>query len=88
MEIETVLLRHELVVEVAVVGYRTAEGLEKPRAFIVLDDPAQASDGLKEEMKVLVQSELAIYKYPRSIEFVDELPRTTTGKLQRYRLRE
>ena len=88
MEIETVLLRHELVVEVAVVGYRTAEGLEKPRAFIVLDDPAQASDGLKEEMKVLVQSELAIYKYPRSIEFVDKLPRTTTGKLQRYRLRE
>jgi len=88
MEVESVLLRHPLVADVAVVGRRTQEGLEKPCAFVVVKDDVQASTKLKDDLKALARSQLAIYKYPRWINFIDQLPRTSTGKIQRYRLHD
>jgi acyl-coenzyme A synthetase/AMP-(fatty) acid ligase len=63
------------------------EGLTKPRAFVVLKDPARACAELEAELKAFVKTRLAPYKYPRWIDFVAELPKTATGKIQRFRLR-
>jgi benzoate-CoA ligase len=73
------------VLEAAVVGVPDAEGLTKTKAFVVLK-PGQGTD--EAALKTFVKQRLAPYKYPRSIEFVDELPKTATGKIQRFRLRE
>ena len=62
-----------------------AEGLTKTKAFVVLKDGADATDI---DLKAFVKDRLAPYKYPRVIEFVDELPKTATGKIQRFKLRE
>jgi benzoate-CoA ligase len=62
-----------------------AEGLTKTKAFVVLKEGAQASEA---ELKAFVKDRLAPYKYPRAIEFVADLPKTATGKIQRYKLRE
>ena len=62
-----------------------AEGLVKSKAFVVLGQGQQAT---ADELKAFVKQRLAAYKYPRFIEFVDELPKTATGKIQRFRLRE
>jgi 4-hydroxybenzoate-CoA ligase len=85
-EVESALLAHEAVLEVAVVGKADAKDLTKPQAHIVLKD-GQGSDELAEELKAFVKDRLALYKYPRWIEFVEELPKTATGKIQRYKLR-
>ena len=85
-EVESALLAHEAVLEVAVVGKADSEDLIKPQAHIVLKD-GQGSDELVAELKAFVKDRLALYKYPRWIEFVDELPKTATGKIQRYKLR-
>ena len=59
----------------------------KPKAFVVLKRPSDASDALADELKTFVKSRLAPYKYPRWIEFLAELPKTATGKIQRFKLR-
>lgn len=88
LEVEGALLRHEAVLEAAVVGHADEAGLIKPKAFAVLKNGYQGSSALEEELQRFVKSLLAPYKYPRWIEFVPELPRTATGKLQRFRLRQ
>ncbi|ARK28913.1 benzoate-CoA ligase family protein [Halalkalibacter krulwichiae] len=87
IEIETVLFQHEDVLECAVIGKKTENNLVFPKAFIVLKDGVTASERLSDELKLYVKSNLAPYKYPREIEFIDELPKTATGKVQRFRLR-
>jgi len=83
-EVEATLAQHPAVLESAVIGKVDDEGLVKSKAFVVLGDGQQASD---EELKAFVKERLAPYKYPRYIEFVEELPKTATGKIQRFRLR-
>jgi benzoate-CoA ligase family protein len=86
-EVESALGEHEAVLEAAVVGHADDEGLAKPRAFVVLKAPGDASDALAAELKAFVKGRLAPYKYPRWIVFATELPKTATGKIQRYKLR-
>ncbi|MEZ4453060.1 MAG: benzoate-CoA ligase family protein [Nannocystaceae bacterium] len=86
-EVESALAAHEAVLEAAVVGHADADGLVKPKAFVVARDPAARGEALAAALKAFVKDRLAPYKYPRWIEFVDELPKTATGKIQRYRLR-
>ncbi len=86
-EVESALAAHEAVLECAVVGAADGDQLIKPKAFVVLKDPARASDALVAELKAFVKTALAPYKYPRWIEVVDELPKTATGKIQRFKLR-
>ena len=87
MEVEGRLIEHPKVLEAAVVGRDDAEGLTKPEAFIVLKDPGDAGDPLAEELRRHCKEALDGYKYPRWINFVDALPKTVTGKIQRFRLR-
>ncbi len=84
-EVEATLVQHPAVLEAAVIGVPDAEGLTKTKAFVVLKAGAQASDA---ELKAFVKDKLAPYKYPRQIEFVSDLPKTATGKIQRFKLRE
>jgi benzoate-CoA ligase len=84
-EVEATLVQHPAVLEAAVIGKQDGEGLTKTKAFVVLKAGAQASE---EELKAFVKDRLAPYKYPRYIEFVNDLPKTATGKIQRFRLRE
>ena len=86
-EVEGAVLKHEKVLEAAVVGHEDKDGLTKPKAFVVLKEGGQPSEALAEEIKALVRNELAAFKYPRWIEFIDELPKTATGKIQRFKLR-
>lgn len=88
-EVESVLIAHEAVLEAAVVGHADADGLLKPRAFVVLKDTAPADpDALRAELRELVKSRAGAWKYPRWIEFTDSLPKTATGKIQRFLLRQ
>lgn len=84
-EVESTLVQHPAVLEAAVIGKTDAEGLVKTKAFIVLKDGQTLTEAA---VKTFVKSHLAPYKYPRFIEFVDELPKTATGKIQRFRLRD
>ncbi|HEX7841780.1 MAG TPA: benzoate-CoA ligase family protein, partial [Kofleriaceae bacterium] len=87
-EVESALAAHPAVLEAAVVGAEDADGLTKPKAFVVLRDPAGSDPArLADELKTFVKTQLAPFKYPRWIEFVRELPKTATGKIQRFRLR-
>ncbi|MGB0571475.1 MAG: benzoate-CoA ligase family protein [Alphaproteobacteria bacterium] len=87
VEIEARLVAHDAVLEAAVIGRPDDEELIKPEAFIILKDASDASDALAEDLKTFCQAELARYKYPRWVHFVDELPKTATGKIQRFKLR-
>ncbi len=87
VEVEAALITHEAVLEAAVIGASDADALVKPKAFVVLKSGHVASDALVEALKAHVKSRLAPYKYPRWIEFVPELPKTATGKIQRFKLR-
>jgi 2-aminobenzoate-CoA ligase len=87
-EVENVLLEHPCVLECGVVGVPDEERGHIVKAFIVLRPGHTAGDDLVKELQMHVKSQIAPYKYPRAIEFVDALPRTNTGKLQRFRLRE
>ena len=87
-EVETVLLEHAAVQECGVVGVPDEERGQVVKAFIVLRADATAGPDLVRELQEHVKREIAPHKYPRQIEFVDSLPRTATGKLQRFRLRE
>jgi benzoate-CoA ligase len=84
-EVEATLVQHPSVLEAAVVGVPDPDGLIKTKAFVVLKHGAAADEP---ELKHFVKDRLAPYKYPRAIEFVAELPKTATGKIQRFRLRE
>ena len=83
-EVEATLVQHPAVLEAAVIGVIDAEGLTKTKAFVVLK-PGGAAD--EAELKAFVKDKLAPYKYPRQIAFVSELPKTATGKIQRFKLR-
>jgi benzoate-CoA ligase len=84
-EVESTLVQHPAILEAAVIGKIDADGLTKTKAFIVL----KAGQSLtEEEVKVFVKERLAPYKYPRFIQFITELPKTATGKIQRFRLRD
>lgn len=87
VEIESTLMEHEAVLECAVAGETTPEGLVKPRAWVVLREGVEGPD-LADALKEHVRSRLAAYKYPRRVTFVDALPKTATGKVRRYLLRE
>ena len=84
-EVEATLVQHPAVLEAAVIGKEDADGLIKTKAFVVLKQGAKADEA---ELKAFVKDHLAPYKYPRFIEFVDDLPKTATGKIQRFKLRE
>lgn len=86
-EVEQALISHSAVLEAAVVPRRDDEGLEKPAAYVVLKDGVGA-EGVAEALKAHVQRHIGKWKYPRWIEFVDDLPKTATGKIQRFKLRE
>lgn len=87
-EIESTLISHPKVLEAAVVQASDSEGLIKPVAYIVLKNNEFPSDELKDELRQFVKKNLSPWKYPRWIEFIDELPKTATGKVQRFKLRE
>lgn len=88
LEIEAHLLQHPGVREVAVVGRTDEDALTKPAAYVVAADPAAPQDDLTEELRLYCKSGLAGYKYPHWIYFIDALPKTPTGKIQRFRLRD
>jgi len=87
VEVEATLIKHPAVLEAAVVGHEDTDRLVKPKAYVVLKDPAGSGSGLADELKGFVKDKIAPYKYPRWIEFVTELPKTATGKIQRFKLR-
>jgi benzoate-CoA ligase len=87
VEVEMVLVQHDAVLEAAVVGVDHG-GLAKTRAFVVLKQEFAPSEILADELKAFVKERLAPHKYPRDILFVDDLPKTATGKIQRFKLRE
>ncbi|MEA2937003.1 MAG: 4-hydroxybenzoate-CoA ligase [Alphaproteobacteria bacterium] len=87
-EVEAALVSHEAVLEAAVIGKKDADGLVKPKAFIVLRNGYAADAGLLETLKIHVKDHAGLWKYPRWIDVRRDLPRTATGKLQRYKLRE
>jgi 4-hydroxybenzoate-CoA ligase len=86
-EVESALITHPAVLEAAVVPQADPEGLLKPKAFVVLRSDAR-TDGLHEALKEHVKQKIGPWKYPRWIDVVDSLPKTATGKIQRFKLRE
>jgi 4-hydroxybenzoate-CoA ligase len=86
-EVESALITHPAVLEAAVVPESDSEGLLKPKAFVVLRAEAIV-DGLRESLKEHVKQKIGPWKYPRWIEIVDALPKTATGKIQRFKLRD
>jgi benzoate-CoA ligase len=86
-EVEAALSSHPDVLEAAVVGWGDEQKLVKPKAFVVLKEPDKATDALIKALQEHVKAKLAPYKYPRWIEFRTELPKTATGKIQRFKLR-
>jgi len=87
-EVEAALLSHRDVLEAAVVGATDEHDLVKPRAYIVCKQGVAATPALADALKAHVKDRLAPYKYPRWVEFVAELPKTATGKIQRFKLRD
>jgi benzoate-CoA ligase len=83
-EVEACLMTHASVLEAAVIGVADTDELVKPKAYVVLK---QGQAATAEELKLHVKALLAPYKYPRWVEFVPELPKTATGKIQRFKLR-
>lgn len=86
-EVEATLLQHPAVAEAAIVGAPDKDGLTKPKAFVVLRSGYQSSPDLARELQQHIKDRLAPYNYPRWVEFATELPRTTSGKIQRFKLR-
>ena len=84
-EVEATLIQHPAVLECAVIGKEDVDGLTKTKAYVVLKNGHHVDEAT---LKAFVKDRLAAYKYPRFIEFIDELPKTATGKIQRFRLRE
>jgi 4-hydroxybenzoate-CoA ligase len=87
-EVEGALASHEKVLEAAVVGHEDADGLVKPRAFVVLKNVSDNAADLIPELQAFVKQKIGPWKYPRWVELVEELPKTATGKIQRFKLRQ
>ncbi|WKL18417.1 benzoate-CoA ligase family protein [Comamonas testosteroni] len=87
-EVEEALMQHGSVAECAVIGVADSERGQIVKAFVVLRAGHVASDAMVMELQDFVKSQVAPYKYPRAVQFVDQLPRTATGKLQRFRLHQ
>ncbi|MBT5266306.1 MAG: benzoate-CoA ligase family protein [Rhodospirillaceae bacterium] len=87
-EVEAALVSHEAVLEAAVVGQLDQDELVKPKAFVVLNQGVEASEATAAMLRDFVKNDLAAYKYPRWIEFLEDLPKTATGKIQRFKLRD
>jgi benzoate-CoA ligase len=87
IEVESALIAHDAVLECAVIGKHDEQGLTKTMAYVVLKSAQAGNTGLENELKEFVKSRLAPHKYPRQILFVNELPKTATGKIQRFKLR-
>jgi benzoate-CoA ligase len=87
-EVEGVLFQHPAVLEAAVVGWEDENRLVKPKAFVVLKQHYSPSAALAEELQAFVKTRTLPHKYPRWVEFASELPKTATGKIQRYKLRQ
>jgi 4-hydroxybenzoate-CoA ligase len=89
-EVEEALISHPAVLEAAVVGHLDPDGLTKPKAFVVLHKRARELDAatVAELLKTHVKERIGVWKYPRWIVFVGALPKTATGKIQRFRLRD
>ncbi len=87
-EVESALIAHEKVLEAAVIPHADDHGNLKPKAYVVLKSGNAGDDEFAEALKAFVKQNLELWKYPRWIEFVDELPKTATGKIQRFKLRE
>ncbi len=88
VEVEATLMLHPSVLECAVIGLTDKDELVKPKAFVVLKPGCAGSPQLETELKTFVKDKIAPYKYPRWVEFTNELPKTATGKIQRFRLRQ
>jgi benzoate-CoA ligase len=88
VEIESVLIEHPAVQEAAVVGRKDQDDLMKPLACVVLKNRSEGTSELARELQEFVVSRLPVFKRPRWVEFFNELPKTATGKLQRYKLRQ
>ena len=86
-EIENCLLQHEAVLECAVIGHDTGDGLVKPKAFIVLREGNAPTKQLTVSIQKFVKSRIAVYKYPRWIDFVASLPKNDRGKIDRKKLK-
>ena len=86
-EVESALVSHPSILEAAVIAQDDSDGLTKPKAFIVLKTGVE-KDGIEAALKAHVQSRVGTWKYPRWIEIVDSLPKTATGKIQRFKLRD
>ena len=87
-EVESMLMQHPAVLEAAVIGVDDPQGLTRAKAFVVMKDPAHATEAMSAELQAFVRARLAPFKYPRQIAFLAELPKTATGKIQRFRLRD
>ena len=87
-EVEAALISHEAVLEAAVIGKEDGDGLTKPKAFVVLRNGVAPDDGLLEMLRLHVKERAGPWKYPRWIDFRTDLPKTSTGKIQRFKLRD
>jgi len=87
VEVESTLMQHPAVLEAAVVGEKDQDGMVKPKAYVVLLGGYAADEAMERELRIFVKDKIAPYKHPRWISFVSELPRTATGKTQRFKLR-
>ena len=87
-EVEAALISHEAVLEAAVIGKEDGDGLTKPKAFVVLRNGVAPDDGLLETLRLHVKERAGPWKYPRWIDFRTDLPKTSTGKIQRFKLRD
>lgn len=88
IEVEACLLEHSAVLECGVVGATDEGGMIKPMAFVVLSGTYKATPEMEKELQDYVKSALALYKYPRWVKFIDELPKTATGKIKRFELKK
>jgi benzoate-CoA ligase len=86
--VESIIASHPKVLESGVIGAMDKNGLLKPQAYVVLKNKSDASEELAHELQEFVKSKALPHKYPRNIIFMDELPKTATGKIQRYKLRQ
>jgi benzoate-CoA ligase len=88
IEVEAAVIRHASVIECAVIAVADEDGLDKPHAYVVLRSGVAADETVARELREFVKGLLAPYKCPRSIRFIDALPKTATGKIKRFELRK